>query len=73
MSDLPDADFVTGIVLDMPFNMDFTAKNPAWLKDVNVKMVLIDLNTKKKVFEINQPLSKHTQTNARIGYTSIFC
>ncbi len=63
LSGLPEKKFVAGIVLNMPHPLPAKPK-PDWFEKVNVKMVLIDLNTDKPVFEFDQPLSKYTRTNA---------
>lgn len=63
LTGLPDAEFVAGLVLDMPFIIG-QVEPPAWFKDVKVRMVLIDVTTKKTVFEIDQDLMKYTSTNA---------
>ena len=63
LENLPHAEFLAGLVIDMPYVIGKWEK-PAWFKDVQVKMALTDAATDKPVFEIDQDLGKFTVTNA---------
>jgi hypothetical protein len=61
-SGLPEADFVAGIALDLERPVVVREK-PGWFKDVRVKMTLVNVKTKKAVFEVDQTLDRYTWTN----------